>query len=1091
MFANNNKENSSPNSRNATMARSPSSNKKLAVAARGAKPLTKYFSPSPNKKKRKTSILNENSQNGARPLRLSEGTAASPVILESSNMETHTALVRISSATQRPPRKLSVRAGDPGVFLLKKGGVIGRSISKTTPTPSKNNKKINLGIHGGAGSGVSRKQLVVVQVRPLIMKQLNVTNLVSVMHYNQLLKTMASEPKRIPKEKKFNLKAGDVLEIDSCVRQGGGGEPKHVFRVVDCLVPKGTGTRPVAESVAARTDETVDLVDDTASATNKKRVVKAEPLPLPTVAEVKPKASRDSLGSTRTKRYDSRPSSADSQETLMSYSSNESPMRDSPQATDKEPQASKALAPKLPPQETKGSEDPKKKRAQPDKEPQKQSARILKHKLQPQETNSSESPTKKRRVSRRNINKGSAKGEENVESMPTIASPTVLAAPPVSFEETTDEEIVDDVAPLKVEPLVPKKGDECCALFESQDTFGVERPSWWPATVVKVTTKRRSIEPAYSLELEFKDKSRASYSFPDKDVQMLERSDDGFLYALIPSEEGGLTKKLTFDCNPKSLSLGDLVDAHYQNGTENDKWFRGRVAAIDSTTNTCTIAYEDGDLEAGVPIGQHKISLVEKGDECSWLKNFPVNDDFVARTQTSTKKKVPPPKAVIGKVASIKEDGAGGTALVIRYGQGGRKTAKMDYPDFARYAFESLLSRYNEIKTWPDLDISPVETKKTGEKKISGKPKQKKKVASRKKVEFRAEEWDISKKAEEKPEPKASTAGLKEMNLSVAKDFLRALNSTDPTIGSSMLITMARALKQGPSVTLGRSIRELICKGPFSDHTHFPDQHRVECAMSYLDNLSESSDGRESFMAAFCPADWATLNETLESIVQPQYTFEGDESSRDVAAWKRMIESLHLGSCGARFLSMLLHAELHEQVGSQEVDVGGCREGRFARAMRNHPDGIRHAVKAVVKNVVGAWVRFGHLKLLDSDGIHQNGKGPSKPAIRRCSDEAGRMLQELGTVLSYVFWLYSTCEGVKLTDKDLAFMVKESFDSESTDSSFDASVFMATKSVPTSYAKRLKLRVAICLDEDIVGDAVVAGVAKELGVANEYKKLVD
>ncbi len=48
--------------------------------------------------------------------------------------------------------------------------------------------------------------------------------------------------------------------------------------------------------------------------------------------------------------------------------------------------------------------------------------------------------------------------------------------------------------------------------------------------------------------------------------------------------------------HPETLYVGDVVDAYFQDGKLDGKWFRGRVIFVDEDGGTCDIFYYDGDV---------------------------------------------------------------------------------------------------------------------------------------------------------------------------------------------------------------------------------------------------------------------------------------------------------------------------------------------------------------------------------------------------------------------------------------------------------------------------------------------------------------
>jgi hypothetical protein len=47
---------------------------------------------------------------------------------------------------------------------------------------------------------------------------------------------------------------------------------------------------------------------------------------------------------------------------------------------------------------------------------------------------------------------------------------------------------------------------------------------------------------------------------------------------------------------PETFHVGDVVDAFYQDGRVNGKWFRGRIANVSDDGRVCDVMYYDGDV---------------------------------------------------------------------------------------------------------------------------------------------------------------------------------------------------------------------------------------------------------------------------------------------------------------------------------------------------------------------------------------------------------------------------------------------------------------------------------------------------------------
>jgi hypothetical protein len=1119
------------------MGRSPQS--KYPPPPQGTKSLTAYFSTSSSSPKKRQATINiddENDENGTARKKLKllrgVGTALSPLQIFDNAMDSVTALVRINSADEKPS-KLTVRAGDKGIFIMRQGGIIGRSLNADASNApiSLRHKKMDIGIYG-ADSGVSRKQLEIKRVVPLKIKQLaNVTNQVFVLRYNPLIKTTEQRGTIIGKGQEFDLKYGDVITMDK-----GRGSPKHVFRVVECLVPKqgNKKKRPLGQvkSSPASPAKTIDLVHSASQSSGasfssssvvvKKRVSSSGRLSLDTLktaalelnisSQDTKQGSEASQGSRSVKDE----SKTKAQKHVQVITKLKSDNTNSP-TRKKEANAASRKSPYREPKAAAGSE--KKPRAlrsvakvvQFDQEPGKTKQKPAKASTTVLAANSAKAKAKSLEKALVLV-MADAKARAQVRADTKTRAQAKFRAQ-VETEEAEAAWITAQAkarAQVEVPPIVepPQVGDHVRVVFEMQDTFLRERASWWFGTVQKVMKEKQKGEngdPTYSLSVVFRDKSNSDHPFPDEDVQKLEiDGETRFVHALVPTKFG-VRRELAFDHNPESVAVGDLVDALYRDGGDDGKWYRGRIAAVDTKKKTCIIAYEDGDAEADVPMGQGKIVLVGEGDDDkSWLVSMKVYDDFISRTKNKTSQKKMVPTKPIGAVTTVEEVN-GRVFVVISFVS--RKKEHMPYDEFVSYVFESLLSRYKSMKKWPTAGARASKPSRTvrkafakvkEEEPVSSKGREateekptraRKKTNTKIKEEFLEEDWDISKSIEN-PAKKEEPTGMRELPQTLSSSFFRALNIADPLVGADLLVQAAVLHKQGMNASLGRNIRDLLCDGPTSEGTKFPDPHRVEVTLRYLDTLVACEDGDDNLSRSCIPDDWPALHEMLENIIAPRYLYDGDGISEDAAAWDRIVDSLHLSKSGARFLTLLFKAELGEQIRMKTPDKQRCRAGPIATAIWGNTNGARHCVKAIIKAFVGSWIRYGHHVLCDFASLKSKANAPSSIAIVRCRDEGNEMLKELGSVVSYTLWLYSVCEGVPMSSRDLAYLVKEVYESESSSPAFDPAVFMSTKKVPAAYLKKLKLHLVLGLDENIVG-GLQQNLAKQLGVEKEFKCVIE
>jgi len=64
-----------------------------------------------------------------------------------------------------------------------------------------------------------------------------------------------------------------------------------------------------------------------------------------------------------------------------------------------------------------------------------------------------------------------------------------------------------------------------------------------------------------------------------------------YIEKLVVSDNNDLS-----ELYPTTFHVGDVVDAFYQDGRVNGKWFRGRIANVSDDGRVCDVMYYDGDV---------------------------------------------------------------------------------------------------------------------------------------------------------------------------------------------------------------------------------------------------------------------------------------------------------------------------------------------------------------------------------------------------------------------------------------------------------------------------------------------------------------
>mmetsp|Transcript_22623 Transcript_22623/g.34174 ORF Transcript_22623/g.34174 Transcript_22623/m.34174 type:complete len:1098 (-) Transcript_22623:181-3474(-) len=1077
--------------------------------------MTKYFSPSPKKRRRSIerkendTYINGVARKRQRPL---SGSVTSPIYVDdevdnkSTILEIGVALIRINDSKSMPSKQLA-RAGDPNTYLLHDKAILGRSLAPCSNSQSIakkfRNQKIDLGIHS-ATSGVSRKQLEILKLEPLTFKQLKgVTNQVSVQKYNAVKKTM-EERKIVPKGAVFSLKFNDVIFMDALRK----GRNEHCFRVQKCVTPP---LRSKKQNLNSKIDQNpknqlVDLVHSasviysSASTSNNKALNKSRIF-----------SDRQRISTTVGKyaKNDMKTKISLKKQTKVSNESLIKIVRDKENNNANSlPQDGKTLR-TLPSSSTKLSNE------------NLSSSKPITLNTHSTGTNIVLSQSK---IDKSCENKHRSKDDiqdiikQREGATKTSCATEVHKEKPMNTEDelqkqqnktrarnvlprTPKNDDSSDVSKTKnniyygaVTSRSPEVGDFFRVLYKTNDTFevdGNERfyESWHLGQVEKVTTCRKQASNGgslYKLKLKFPDKTRRELEFPGNDIQMIDRSDEsGISYALVPQGSNVYREKV-FDRNPEKLMVGDLVDAYYQNGLDSDKWYRGRIASVNTSSNLCTVAYDDGDIECLVPMKDGKITLVEKGCVHSkWLLNLGIYDDFDRKRKRKNNKT---PSIEIGVVTEIENEDED-VKIIITF-HSGVKTG-LCYSEFVAYLFESLLSRYESTKTWPTIDSvswkSKPEKQGEGNVKETSLKKQKRSSQSKKMPQkFCEEEWRTNKVDVPCKEHKIQFEYMKEMHSILSNSLFRALNTSEPLLGADLLMHTALFHDRGMNPNLGQKIRELLVDGPTSEGTNFPDSHRLEATMRYLKILSHTKEGCRNLTKFCCPAEWSPFQEMIRAIVEPCYAYDDDMSLTNLGALHRMSDSLHLGAVGAQFLAKLFAAELDEYVDQRKLKKNAYRELFIAKAMWSNEDGPRQSLKELSKAFVHAWVNFGHYAVCKLPVETDTALSTLR---RKCREDSKLLLKDLGAVMSYAIWLYSIVEDVRLNNKDLAYIIKDTFQSESIASQSDLSAYVKSKGDYSSYKIHLKLELILSLDPKLIAD-VQTNLAKELGVQREYTLVV-
>ena len=591
-----------------------------------------------------------------------------------------------------------------------------------------------------------------------------------------------------------------------------------------------------------------------------------------------------------------------------------------------------------------------------------------------------------------------------------------------------------------------QKGDEVKVLYDDvPDMFGDSRKEWYFGKVTKVESKQSSTSSS-KIVVHFDDNtSDDTFQYPSEEVEKLTPA--------IPSSE----------LFPETFVVGDIVDARFQNGNFGEgRWDRGRVASVNGST--CDILYYDSDYESNVPTNEKKIRLVSRSD--------PTNADWL-----------------IGKTALLTRDSNGNrssrTGTVSQESDGGNRY-KVTFTDGScesiSYAVvaeavlanlrKNLPSRKQHI--WPVSNSSSMaETvrarRQRRETSLStdeyGRPLPEVKVKEEPNTKSRRTRASKSTSVVVKAEPveddgivfdEVDTTGfdgedLLELyipeeggpaidpsvleNRKVAKEFPPglpnmlwcALNSAESQTGSNFLRDLLCAHDMvPPSNTVGK-LMELMKYGPKAEGSsvHFKDSYRTELATQYVYGLLWASRRlvKSDSSALFGPSRWDDIEVLLsQSITQTENMISG----------QRLAQSLQVAARGAKLLSMMLLTELqgrdlYSTTFTTPLDSMAMQSMPTVRLVRMY--GVRSALKIAVQFMTKSLVRHSRW-ILDSGGVEPSTAMSATKNTRcdeSCSLEARVCLDNLGTVVSVIAWLFCVEERVGIDHPSVAFVIKDAF----------------------------------------------------------------
>ena len=1067
--------------------------------------ITNYFSPSPDKAKRRIDdvtttaavVVAENHGNGAvkKPKCLSQRAhfqthfVPETEVLHNPIGNSTLGLLKIVSA-QQTPKTVSVPAGDAKPLFV--GSILGRNMSVASVIPSSiRNDKIDLQITSeNGGSGVSRKQLLVKKLSTtfVVVQQFEqAVNDVQIFKYDAKNKRMSRSSIRLKGGKSIELVPGDVLEFDSF-----SAKPVHIFRVVR-LPPFSNKKKATASSFPlSRVLDVVDLCTAFDSQHG-----------LPAIADVPfqslPHTTTTSTASSSSKSVlfvDLSASSDSHDEDFMVVASHESSVTHIPPLPSPYP-AHEQIAEKKDDCSMTRDDSPS----------IVESGAIISneivihsHIINKNTMDDIVSDQAKISSSIRSDNQGAAE---------TQCAETAAHAEPII------NKVVAKSTFKKCSVPEPRAGDLFRVAIKTNDIFGKKIMQWYFAEAIGIIPRNARGNPFYQIKVKFEDNKIHQYNYPasDNSIQRIELDLHGTCARSLAFDSftGEMVlDKVAFDSDPVYLFVGDVVDAQYQDGLvlhKDGKWFRGRIAEMTASTNTATVAYNNGDVEYNVPIKKGKIRLINRGyDETDWLERLKVymsngiGDKQLLGTITKFKSR----SEVVNKSKlQFKVVHHGGTYQILSFVQ------------IVKILFENYIhtiSQKNKI-LWPNderFKKKPTKmTKRTKMTKLSNKTIIKGVTCSTKqKLKIMATDENANNCFGPEPVvhhiPKVvDCTTILNMHPSVSNAFFRALDSSEPHMGELFLSQMATSHKRAPTPKTGQDLLRLIMNGPTSEGTLFPDSNRLDHAKNYIDLMLSKPCTAKALVGNFQISSWADLSGYMLRLKDRVYQVDGDENSTNKSALVRVQNSLRVSAVSAEFMAKLFELELKELVSTVKiVHYTNFQHGKVVKALLENPDGIRDSLKVLTKIYTTALIECSHFILSDPVIVQTTriskdvSDSEAIPAHIKdiCFANATILIEALGKILSFVAWIYCAEQRIGMDNVNLAVDMKNILTSEIDNTKVDPSPFLGTTGSGiksrANFVKMLKMEFVFSLDDSFAAE-LQANLANQLNISREYTLITE
>ena len=258
---------------------------------------------------------------------------------------------------------------------------------------------------------------------------------------------------------------------------------------------------------------------------------------------------------------------------------------------------------------------------------------------------------------------------------------------------------------------------------------------------------------------------------------------------------------------------------------------------------------------------------------------------------------------------------------------------------------------------------------------------------------------------------------------SLGTTLWRALNSSEPHNGFSMLMLATSLFNVVPNSSLFESLSEFTVNGPKCEGTRFLDPHRTELVNSYSNQVMRKIEHSDSNVEmTFNEGSWIWLERILSLPIDMNYNH--DELS-SMSTIQTEAQTLQFCSRSLKFCSKLFRKELSTAIRRQD-SKDNRRELYAAKVLTSGvlEHGIRSSLKCVVRLAIQCHL---HHARKSHNSLKREPKSPDE---QLCELEFKSCTSSLGQIVCYSAWLYCAEESLQWGDQDCCHVVRDVIDFE-------------------------------------------------------------